>query len=157
MATAIASSIGNVIARAYSTIATVLPGAMNPTPWVYDLLAGGSREVGHLGFGVGLLSSRPQDDRGKQRAAAFLNAESEIGVRVQYRLRAGGMPTDYQTALTISDLVVAALISAADGSGGGQGPQKWRWLETRARVVADGTHLLIEQRYRVWHVSTLSL
>lgn len=157
MATSVASTAGLVVKRAYTTIDAVLSASMQATPWVYDLLPASGREVGHLGYAVGLISTRPQDSRGKERASASLNVESEIGIRILHRLRSGAMPTDYQAALSISDVIVTVMITGADGDTGAEGPQKWRWLENRARVVADGTHVLIEQRYRVWHVSTLSL
>lgn len=141
--------------RASDTIVAQL-STMKPSPWLYDMLPGGSRDVGHLAYGVGIVESRPVDQQGKQRAGEALNAEARVGVRIMYALRSADAEVAYRGGLAISDLVVAAMIDTAD-SDGANATQKWWWNSTTARVVADGTYLLIEQRYTCWFLVTNSL
>lgn len=158
MATGTPSLSGSVLSRAYDVIEAALAASTNKTPWVYELLPDGGARFGHTLYGVGLLGSSPQRADDKQKAAHFLNSRSRIGVRLQYRLTEGDQVTQYAAGASIADIIIATLITGADASAGGQGPQKWHWIETRPpRIVGDGTFVLHEIHFWVDHVNSLSL
>ena len=148
-------SLSAVQERASVAIVAIL-AAYQVTPWLYELLPGGTRDRGHLAYGVGILRAVPQDPTDKQRAGSALNSAAEVGVRLMARLRPEAIEADYRTGLLAGDLVIAALINSADSSGS-NAPQKWQWVSTAHRVAADGTHMLVEQRYTVRFQTALSL
>lgn len=162
MATLTTSTTSRVYQRAMETASAQLSGfGLAASPWHYDLIPGGTRDVAHGAYGVSVLRTYPQaEPSDKQRGSASLNTISDVGLRFTYRIRPDNMQTDYKSALTVSDLIVIGLISAATGyssGASGTGPQHWRWVSTTSRLVADGTHLLVEQTYKVWHLPTLAL
>lgn len=153
MATEAAFSLSAVQQRASETIASVLSSTA-ATPWLYELLPGGTRDVGSSSYGVGITRSVPTEPTDKQRPGVPLNAEATVGVRILYRLRGDALEDDYRLGLALGDLAIAAMLDAAD-SDGPNADQKWQWSQTTHRVVADGTYLLIEQTYTCWfHAST---
>ena len=141
-----------VYQRGMATLDAELASTYRASPWVYEMMATGTREVAHLSFAVAVLETEMTSPDDRQRANTPTNLRSRVGVRLVARIRPDGTRADVAAAYAAGVLARAALIRQAEGVQAAQGAQSWRWIRTTTSVVGDGTHLLIEQVYTVHHL-----
>jgi hypothetical protein len=146
-----------VYRRGMAVLDAQLASTYRASPWMYEALPGGTREVGHLSFAVAVLETEMQstDDRQRATTQIGLQLRSRVGVRLMARIRQdGGLQGDIATAYSAGESARAALIDAATGNDATNGPQTWRWVRTSSTMAADSTHLVIDQVYTVQHRET---
>lgn len=113
MATLVTLPLDGVYAMLVATVAAQLP-TWNLSRFVWDAFpALDSRQLGHLSYAVGSLGMDVQDDfrqRSPSATGGFAQVISYWSIRYSYRIRADPQSTDYQAALSQSDVLSSALL-----------------------------------------------